>query len=282
MNYIVFTEKKLEQMWAEGRGSGMGAAYAPFLQVGDFPSSGRVRRVWSPKLGRSVHLFSDVEWSCFLVLEWSREVVDIREQYPLPLELTMEVARQASIRYPRYRGTSVDMVITVDFLVTMRRGGKETHHIFDAKRSEDVEDETTMARLEIARRAVAALEIPHHPVAHTKIPSQQVKNIEWIRDAWLKDGEEEPQPGFWNAITVRMATDLASHSVNRAMSLSDYCSSFDERFGVVPGSGLRAARLLMLQRALQPDLSLPALNSRPLNTFVLSVQRGCLRAVGNS
>ena len=77
-----WTEKVISQFEAEGRGEGELAAYKPWLTVGDVPSRGRVRQVFSAKTGRTHHLLSDNEWRAFLMLEWAADVEDIREQYP--------------------------------------------------------------------------------------------------------------------------------------------------------------------------------------------------------
>lgn len=89
-----WTEKKIAEWQAQGCGSGSGSDYKPWLEVTDFSSRGRSRRVHGLKTGRVHHLFSDVEYDVFLVSEWSQSVVDIREQYPLDRELTSSKGRR--------------------------------------------------------------------------------------------------------------------------------------------------------------------------------------------
>ena len=91
---IRWTEKKIEQLQLEGYGAGIGADYKPWIEVTDFSSKGRSRRVASAKTGRVHHLFSDVEYGLFLAAEWSRSVVDIREQFPLDRGVTQTIAQQ--------------------------------------------------------------------------------------------------------------------------------------------------------------------------------------------
>jgi hypothetical protein len=266
-------------MKAEGRGNGRGAMYRPWLEVTDLSSRGRSRRVWSPKTGRTHHLFSDVEYGLFLLLEWSREVVDIREQYPLERELTQDMARTLGIRHPCYPGTHVPTVMTVDFVVTFQRGADTVIEAFDAKRDEEAEDERSILKLELQRATMEAHEVPHHLVFHSQLPPQKVRNIGWIRDALVKDGELEPQPGFFASLSSRMSSELASGHIPDA-SLSTYCADFDARHGLEQGSGLRAARLLLNERVLKCNLDSADLTAESVSSFVVTAHAGRLRAIG--
>jgi hypothetical protein len=89
-----WTEAVIERFEKEGRGKGTGAQYKPWLNIGDFASHGRTHNPLGIKTGRPHQLFSDNEYDFFLMLEWAADVVDIREQFPLPRDKTMEVAMQ--------------------------------------------------------------------------------------------------------------------------------------------------------------------------------------------
>ena len=82
-------EKKIARFLAEGRGSGELKNYKPWLNIQDFPSLGRVHRLNGWKTGRIQHFFSDLERDYFYLLDWTREVIDIREQFPLNREKTV-------------------------------------------------------------------------------------------------------------------------------------------------------------------------------------------------
>jgi hypothetical protein len=88
-----FTEAKVRKYIAEGRGSGDGASYKPWLTVYDLPSRGRSHRPFGIKTGRTHHLLSDGEWKSFIRFEYDATVLDIREQFPLDRHQTMRVAR---------------------------------------------------------------------------------------------------------------------------------------------------------------------------------------------
>src|SRR5690606_951560 len=108
----VMSEEKIQRWIKEGRGTGSGPNYKPWLTVQDIPANSRRHRVDSAKFGRTLHLFSDIEYAVFLLAEHSPRVVDAQEQYPIDRELTLKVAHNRGIRHPHYVGTRVPMVVT--------------------------------------------------------------------------------------------------------------------------------------------------------------------------
>lgn len=281
MSRIVWNEKKIAERLKDGYGAGYGADYKPWLGVTDLSSLGRSRRVWSNKTGRTHHFFSDVEHDIFLACEWSRSVIDIREQYPLDRELTQTIAQRLKIRHPHYPSTHVATVMTVDFLLTVNGRNGEEHIALNAKRDEEAENATSLEKLEIQRTYFEELECPHHLVYHSQLPKQKIANICWIRDAELKPGEIEPHPGLFKSLQARMSDELAQLGrADNKDTLTIYCTSFDGRYGLEPGTGLRVARMLMQERALVPDLESTDLTHEPVATFFMSASTGRLRAVG--
>lgn len=273
-----WTEKKIAELQAEGYGRGVGRDYLPWIHVRDFSSRGTSRRAPSAKTGRTHQLLSDVEYDLFLLLEWSRDFIDVREQYPLDRDMTQDVARSLGIRHPYYPNTHVPTVMTVDFLCTRAISGEDDLVAFDAKRTEEAEDENSLLKLEIQRATLELMGIPHHLVYHSDLPAQKVRNIDWIRDSLVKDGEVEPRQGYWTSMSIRMSQMFTG--ARHDQSLAEFCAQFDAAHGAMPGTGLRAARLLMLERVLVPDLNLAALEQAPLSAFLLTGSSGQLRAVG--
>ena len=279
--YIKWTDKKIAEREKDGFGCGKGADYKPWLEVAMVSSHGRSRRVWSPKTGRVHHLLSDIEFLLFLVLEWVLSISDIREQYPLDRDVTQDVARQLGIRHPCYPGTNVPTVMTVDFLATRVRDGKEGLEAYNAKPTTEAEDENSLSKLEIQRATLELMEIPHHLVFDTDIPKQKVKNIDWIRDSLVKDGEQEPRDGHWASMMGRLTQALANAD-GRKGTLAEFCRRFDTAHGVEPGTGLRAARMLMFTRVLSVNLDAPTLAESPVAELRLTGSLGQLRAVGGA
>lgn len=121
------TQADVDRCVAEGHGSGEREAYKPWLRVQDVPSRGRSRKVAGIKVDRTYHVISDIEYRYLNILEFSEEVVDIREQFPLlPNESARAIAEGLGIAYPRFVGTTVPFVMTTDFVLTVRDTGGST------------------------------------------------------------------------------------------------------------------------------------------------------------
>ena len=79
--------KNYEELVTAGYGQGHGRDYKPCKTVQNFSSIGRSHRVQGRVSKRLHHLFSDLELSTFLLLDWNQNVTDIREHYPLDIQL---------------------------------------------------------------------------------------------------------------------------------------------------------------------------------------------------
>lgn len=267
MYHPIWTEKKIARMQADGAGMGKLSGYVPWIQVKDVSSRGRSRRIWSSKTQRRHDLLSDVEYQLFVALEWQRDIVDIREHYPLDRELTQTIARSLGIAHPYYPRTQIPAVMTVDFLATLERGEEVSFVAYNAKTAGEAEEERSLLKLEIQREYFHQLGIEHHVVFDCHIPRQNVANIGDIREAPLRPDELEPRQGYFTDLCQRMLHDMPAQPPT--LSLEAYCSEFDARYGCIPGVGIRVARILMFERLLVPDLGSPALNREPLSKFVM-------------
>jgi len=105
-----------------GYGTGTGRNYLPWITTEEFNSMGTCCNPIDWKTGRTVHLLSQTEKRLWYLLRWDDDIVDIREQYPLDIEITKEIARKFNINHPKYRGKEV--VMTTDFLVTLKSGAE--------------------------------------------------------------------------------------------------------------------------------------------------------------
>lgn len=125
-----FTEAKVRKYLAEGRGTGDGANYKPWLTVYDLPSRGRSHRIYGIKTGRVHHLLSDGEWKSFLRFEFDDSVLDIREQFPLDRRQTMRVARDLGYAHP-ITTDGTPYVMTIDFLRVPAHDGQDSEPMAD-------------------------------------------------------------------------------------------------------------------------------------------------------
>ncbi|WP_242616615.1 TnsA endonuclease N-terminal domain-containing protein [Vibrio vulnificus] len=101
--------------------------YRPFITVRNSNSVGLSHIIFSHKTGRTHHLLSNGELEAFINFEHDPSVLDIYEQYPLPLNETIECASSLNIYHPaKYKERDHDTKIipaatmTTDFVLLKR------------------------------------------------------------------------------------------------------------------------------------------------------------------
>jgi len=75
--------QNIEARLKEGRGTGIEEDYIPWIKIQDVAPKARATRVKGIKTNRQHELLSDMERDYFYLLDFSDDIVDIREQYPL-------------------------------------------------------------------------------------------------------------------------------------------------------------------------------------------------------
>nr|WP_281491830.1 TnsA endonuclease N-terminal domain-containing protein [Wohlfahrtiimonas chitiniclastica] len=141
--------KNQEKWLKEGRGQGELADYKPWIKISDISSSGRSHRVFGHKTRRTHHLMSDLELAIFLFLEWNSKVIDIREQFPLKFDETIEIAEYIQVKHPAIGGNV--HVMTSDFYV-VSSDKKFSQLVLQAKYANELKKPRVIEKLEIERR----------------------------------------------------------------------------------------------------------------------------------
>lgn len=181
------TQSDIDRHIEKGFGQGSLGCYVPWLRVQDVPSHGRSRKIQGTKVNRLHHLLSDLEYGYLLLLEFSEQVVDIREQYPLlPQSTAQSIANSLNIAYPVYPGTKVPFVMTTDFLVTLRQpDGSERLVARTIKYTESFASgrrlERTLEKLKIEREFWKKRDIDWTVVTEKNIPATLSSNLDWFR-----------------------------------------------------------------------------------------------------
>lgn len=158
----------------------------PWLRVQDVPSIGRSHKIQGVTVERIHHLLSDLERSYFLVCEFSEDVVDIREQYPLlPTERAQAIANSIGVRYPRYPKTTLPYVMTTDFLLTVRElNGNFKSVARTVKYRSDLVGKgckRTLEKLEVERRFWQSQGVDWNIVTEEFFTPDLIKNLGMLR-----------------------------------------------------------------------------------------------------
>lgn len=236
------------QKWIkQGRGAGTGKDYQPWLTVRDLPSAGRSHRVWGVQTKRTHHLLSDLELAAFFLFDWNPSVTDIREQFPLNLDETREIAVKAGIRHPEVRGQI--QIMSTDFLVDTNKQDIPRMAI-QVKTSSDLSNMRTIEKLELERRYWARKQIPWYLLTEKQIPKTVIKNITWLYPAQLiLDGLED---------TLNLAELYLNFFINnQTLRISQVAMMLDQAYSLAPGESLQNIRSLLALRVFLFDIRRP-------------------------
>lgn len=275
-----WTEQKISNLWEQGRGQGFGADYQPWLTVWDIPKNSRRHRVQSPRFGRELQLFSDVEYGVFLLAERCPSVTEAYEQYPIDRGLSQAVAERLEIRHPYYPTTRVPTVMTVDLLITVSRGDATVRIGLDAKTAGQLEDPRVLEKLQLTGACLQEMGCEHLIVCETHLPKTLIDNLRWLRSAYPHQREALPYADSIDEAADRLHEYLSRQRFGKA-PFRTLCDEFDARMGWEPNMAMRAARLLILSHRLHVDLTQPDIPGLPAHAFRLDapVARRALEVV---
>lgn len=222
------TQADIDNYVRQGYGQGEGASYMPWIRIQDVSSRGKSRETRGIKTGRIYHTLSNLEYGYLLLLEFSDEVVDIREQFPVfPTATSKRIAAELGIRYPVYKNTQVPFVMTADFLVTLRNpDGTRRLAIRTCKYEEELLPQPELARtIEKLDLEKAIWRANGHSdwklVTDRVITNTLVDNLDWIhKRAVIARELQQPelQKRFLDGLDYFDGTDRTLSSVLRSIA----------------------------------------------------------------
>ncbi len=238
------------------------AEYRPWLNIQDVPSKGLSTRIRGWKTERVHHFLSMLELLYFYVLEWSQDVVDIREQFPLlPLEETLAIAESCGIRHPTDPKTKYPIVMTTDFVNTVRRAATDFDEPRTVKYKSDLLTPRTLEKLEIERRYWKTRKITLKIVTEDSIPVVLSKNIEWLH-SYRQLSNFIDLDEFAFAQTSSAIMDALRRQPSAP--LRDIMLRVDDRLGLEAGISMSIVRYLLANRRLRINMLKPINPSKRL------------------
>lgn len=265
-----FDEEKLARFLKERRGQGSGRDYRPWLTIQDVSSLGRSSRIHSRKTGREHHLLSDIETDLFLLLDWSDLVTDIREQFPLDRDETRAIAADMGVRHPADAQSRTDIVMTTDFVVSVRVGGMATLAARSVKPAGELDTTRTLEKQEIERRYWHSRGVDWGLVTELDLPAQRVKSLRWLYEMQSLEHMTVTSPDYWND---RCSRFLACLPQATGMSVKQFARLLENTQGFAIGEALTVIRHLGANKRIAIDLDVK---------FDLKMQADSLRIVASS
>lgn len=245
----IWNEMVYRRYIQEGRGQGTGANYKPWLTVRDFPSLGVVSRVKGQTTGRVYHLMSTNETNMFYLLDWSDNVLDIREQYPLSnLAEAIEIAEGARIRYPYDNKSGFPYVMTSDFYIETTHGAA----VLSVKPASELDKPRVLEKLEIERRYWTVRDVKWELVTEREINQAKARNIEWLSQA-----SDLSQFGLCEAQQALCVDFFMLGYMTAQNSVADLFRELEQRFALPSGMGLNIYKHLAYHKRIAIDISQP-------------------------
>jgi hypothetical protein len=162
--------------------------YVPFLNVRSVPTKGKANRIMGWRTCREHHFLSKLEYAAFFYFDWSDEVIDIKEQYPLfPLEVLQNIALEAGIEYPNFNGEPI--VMTTDFLIKANKNSKIIQYARTVKSSTDLANERIIEKFEIERRYFNSKKIDWGIITEKELSDVFISNMEVLHSNKLINNE---------------------------------------------------------------------------------------------
>lgn len=237
-----------------------GADFSPFVRAETFASRGMARRVYLHKSGRVHHLLSEGEYRAFLKFAFDEDVIDIREQYPLPVTATIQAANELGIVHPCTTKGRVALVMTIDFMLTMKGGANVA---YDYKPSDALRNPRTLAKYEIVRKACQGLEIEHRLITEESLPIEECRNLERLLDGQPLPGEQQYQMPWDDEVLARLSKVSKSDQI-----LWEVCQEIDSSLGIEAGAAIKSLHRLAYQRRVSLALTRPRLTLLPVKHAV--------------
>lgn len=248
---------KIEKWIKEGRGSGIGVDYKPWLNIQDVSSLGRSTRLKGIKTGRQHEFLSDLERNYFYLTEFSDSVVDIREQYPLlPLEETLVIADELGIKHPADPKTNEPIVMTTDFLLTVNKGEGNVELARTIKMKDELLKERILEKFEIERVYWEKRGVDWGIVTELEIPKTLARNISYIHDYYDIQQYDAFQNIDWQTIED-LSMELLKRVLDKDKSIREITSVFDKEVHLPLGSGMTLFYHLLAQKIIQIDMLNP-------------------------
>jgi hypothetical protein len=246
---------KLDRWIKEGRGQGEGENYKPWLTIQDFPSMGRVTRVFGWTTNRIHHFFSDTQLKYFYLLDWEERVIDIREHYPL-IDLEVVLKNTSDLKLDKFidKKTKEPYILTTTFLITLlNHDGQKSFAARSIKYASELSKKTTIEKLEIERRYWTAKGINWGIVTNKDINDVRAKNIEWIHSAMTSDDcnglSKDDFDELLDALLYRL--------IDNQQNIRKIISEFEKDYSLDAGLGLLLFKHLIAGRRIVVNIDKP-------------------------
>lgn len=221
--------------------------YEPAITTVHLPIDCLLYRVPGIKTGREHHLLGWPEYIKFLHFDFSR-YLNIREQFAVPLELSLHVAERLDIKHPYVWKEKRWNVMTVDFMLSNPGGGWTA---VDVKPSAKLQRKRVSDKLKLMGAILELARIPHEIHTEKDIGPATAANYEILHPLALP---HDPPP--FSAVDMgRVSTVMHRLLRDGTRAVRDAAAFCEQETGLGRGLSIRAALWLIANRQWSVDLT---------------------------
>jgi TnsA endonuclease N terminal/TnsA endonuclease C terminal len=270
------TENKIEKYMKEGRGQGERGNYKPWITIQDVPSKGLCTRGTGWKTSRIHHFLSNLERDFFYMCEWETDVIDIREQFPLNRLDTIAIAEKKRIKHPADPKTSAPIVMTTDFLLTIKTADGFKYIARTIKPSVELEKKRVLEKFEIERHYWNERNIEWAIVTEKEILKPLVQNIEWLHSSYNLN--EFLPSSLYKVLSEELKYELQL----KETPIIEILSGFENKWNLEKGLAISLFQHLISIKEIEVDIEMPIRLERWTNDLLLNVKNNSEKGVGES
>ena len=198
----------------------------------------------SVKTDRTHHFLSDLETNYFYLFDWQEKVIDIREQYPLQREITLNIAQAQGIKHQQDKYSKEYIDLTTDFLLTLLdSNGNHIYSAITVKYSKDLNNERVLEKFETERRYWELKNVEWRIVTELDLPRVLVENIKWCRSFMNKNPIKIDQ--------AQIASLFSCFLSDQSINLVTISKQQDSLFNLEHGSTLTLIKYLLATKRIQ-------------------------------
>ena len=233
-----------------------GKEYKPAITIQDVPSLGRSTRIHGIKTGRQHEFLSDMERNYFHILNFSDFVIDIREQFPLQLDLTMLIAEELGIKHTIHPRTKKPVHMTSDFNITINQNGKIKDIVRTIKRKDDLVDKRIVEKFEIERIYWSRLNLDWGMVTDIEINKTLALNIDDVMHYYSLE-QLEAFSQFDNNEFEDIILAFLQRFIDSNKTVRELTSIFERDIHLEKGAGIALFKYLIANKFIKIDLLKP-------------------------
>jgi len=220
-------------------------------------------------------LLSDMETGVFYLFQWSDDVIDIREQFPLDRNVTREIAKEMGVAHPIESSTRTEIVMTTDFLIDVRDGNATRLVARSVKPMQELSKERTLEKQEIDRRYWELQGVDWGILTENEIPKQRVENLRWLHEMQTLKKQTESYPSYWQD---KCECFLALLPDAKHKTIKEFLCWLEGSQNFVVGDALKVLRHLAATKKILLDIDVEFstsahISALSLNQFKSSVKK---------